>query len=47
MLLITIPAPRCESALRYQSIASILWEKMVAVNAEGGVDNSSVQPTVF
>jgi len=44
---ITILAPRCESALRYQDIASTLWEKMMAVNAEGGVNNSSVQPTVF
>lgn len=44
---ITILAPQCESAQRYQSIASKLWEKMLTVNTEGGVDNSSVQPTVF
>lgn len=44
---ITILAPNCESAQCYQSIATKLWKKMMAVNTEGGTDNSSVQPTVF
>jgi ATP-binding protein involved in chromosome partitioning len=44
---ITILAPNCETAKRYQQIASSLWESMMEVNAEGGVDNSSVQPTIF
>ncbi len=44
---ITVLAPACETSKRYQEIASKLWESMLAVNTEGGVDNSAVQPTVF
>jgi len=44
---ITILAPRCESSQRYQQIARKLWQSMLEVNSQGGVDNSSVQPTVF
>ena len=44
---ITILAPACETSLRYQLIATSLWKSMMQVNSEGGVDNSSVQPTIF
>ena len=44
---ITILAPNSETAKRYQQIAHKLWTSMLEVNAQGGVDNSSVQPTVF
>jgi len=44
---ITILAPQCESSQRYQQIAQALWKKMLNVNAQGGVDNSTVQPTIF
>jgi len=40
-------APECETALRYHEAASRLWEHILKVNAEGGVDNSGVQPTIF
>jgi ATP-binding protein involved in chromosome partitioning len=44
---ITILAPNCESSKRYQQIAAKLWESMLKVNEEGGVDNEAIQPTVF
>jgi len=44
---ITVLAPNSETAKRYQQIADKLWTSMLEVNAEGGVDNSSVQPTIF
>ena len=44
---ITILAPDCETSKRYQQIAAKLWESMMKVNTEGGVDNSAVQPTIF
>jgi len=44
---ITILAPECETSRRYQQIAAKLWERMLEVNAQGGVDNSAVQPTIF
>jgi ATP-binding protein involved in chromosome partitioning len=44
---ITILAPHCESSQRYQQIAQKLWQSMLEVNARGGVDNSTVQPTIF
>jgi len=44
---ITILAPNCETAKRYKKIASSLWKSMMEVNAKGGVDNSTVQPTIF
>jgi ATP-binding protein involved in chromosome partitioning len=44
---ITVLAPNCETSRRYQEIATKLWESMLKVNAEGGTDNSTVQPTIF
>ncbi len=44
---ITVLAPNCESSKRYQKIASILWDTLQKVNAEGGVDNEAIQPTIF
>jgi ATP-binding protein involved in chromosome partitioning len=44
---ITVLAPNCETSRRYQEIATKLWESMLEVNAEGGTDNSTVQPTIF
>jgi ATP-binding protein involved in chromosome partitioning len=44
---ITVLAPNCETSRRYQKIATKLWESMLEVNAEGGTDNSTVQPTIF
>jgi len=40
-------APGCETSRRYHEAAEKLWEHILEVNAGGGVDNSSVQPTVF
>ncbi len=37
--------PDSETAKRYQEAAVKLWEFIEKVNAEGGADNSSVQPT--
>jgi ATP-binding protein involved in chromosome partitioning len=44
---ITILAPNCETSKRYQTIATKLWEEVLKVNEEGGVDNHSIQPTIF
>lgn len=44
---ITVLAPNCETSKRYQKIASKLWEKLLAVNEEGGVNNEEIQPTIF
>ena len=44
---ITVLAPNCETSKRYQSIATKLWDYLQEVNEEGGVDNSSIQPTIF
>jgi ATP-binding protein involved in chromosome partitioning len=44
---ITVLAPQCETSKRYQTIAAKLWESMLKVNEEGGVDNESIQPTIF
>jgi len=44
---ITVLAPNCETSKRYQSIAEKLWESMLRVNEEGGVDNEAIQPTIF
>jgi len=44
---ITVIAPNCETSKRYQEIATKLWDKLIAVNNEGGVDNESIQPTIF
>ncbi|RLA69455.1 MAG: sodium:proton antiporter [Epsilonproteobacteria bacterium] len=37
--------PDSETGKRYQQAATQLWEFIEKVNAEGGADNSSVQPT--
>jgi len=44
---ITILAPNCEVSKRYQDIATKLWDKLIKVNEDGGVDNQSIQPTIF
>lgn len=44
---ITVLAPNCETSKRYQLIATKLWEHILKVNEEGGVDNQSIQPTIF
>jgi ATP-binding protein involved in chromosome partitioning len=44
---ICVLAPNSEVAKRYQQIADKLWDKLNRVNESGGVDNSSIQPTIF
>lgn len=44
---ITVLAPNCETSKRYQAIAAKLWEFVLKINEEGGVDNEKIQPTVF
>ncbi len=44
---ITVVAPNCETSKRYQEIADKLWQELERVNEEGGVDNESIQPTIF
>ena len=44
---ISAVAPNCEIAKRYEEVANKLWEFIIKVNAEGGVDNESIQPTIF
>ncbi|WP_297431451.1 P-loop NTPase [Sulfurimonas sp.] len=44
---ITVIAPNCETAKRYQAIATKLWDYLQEVNEGEGVDNSSIQPTIF
>ena len=44
---ITSIAPNCETAKRYQSIATKLWDYLLEVNEEGGVSNEEIQPTIF
>ncbi len=44
---ITVVAPNCETSKRYQTIANKLWDNLIKVNKEGGVDNTSIQPTIF
>ena len=44
---ITVLAPNCETSKRYQEIAGKLWEKLLEVNEEGGVNNEEIQPTIF
>jgi len=46
MPLVTL-APDDEVTRRYLQAADKLWEQVISINAQGGVDNSSVQPTVF
>jgi len=40
-------APNSETAKRYAQVAEKLWEFVIKVNEDGGVDNSSIQPTIF
>jgi len=40
-------APHDETTRRYLDAADTLWQQILTINAEGGVDNSAVQPTVF
>ncbi|SFZ97337.1 putative ATP/GTP-binding protein (mrp protein homolog) [hydrothermal vent metagenome] len=44
---ITIIAPNCETSKRYQEMAKKVWEKVLKVNDEGGVDNQTIQATKF
>ena len=44
---ITVLAPECETSKRYQEMADKLWNYLNQVNKDGGVDNSSIQPTIF
>ncbi len=44
---ITVLAPNCETSKRYQDIATKLWDTVLKVNEEGGVNNEAVQPTIF
>ena len=44
---ICVVAPNGETAKRYQEVANRLWDFLLKVNAEGGVDNESIQPTIF
>jgi ATP-binding protein involved in chromosome partitioning len=40
-------APNSETAKRYAQAAEKLWDFVLKINEEGGVDNSSIQPTIF
>jgi len=42
---ITFVNPTSESASRYAKAAESIWAQIEKINAEGGVDNSAVQPT--
>ena len=44
---ITVIAQNCETAKRYQAISTKLWDYLQEVNEGDGVDNSSIQPTIF
>lgn len=44
---ITVIAPNCETSQRYQIIATKLWDFLLKVNKDGGVNNSEIQPTIF
>ncbi|DAB39926.1 MAG TPA: sodium:proton antiporter [Sulfurovum sp. UBA12169] len=44
---ITVLAPLCETSKRYQTIAAKIWEIVLKINEEGGVNNEKIQPTVF
>ena len=44
---ITVLAPNCETSKRYQEIATKLWNTVLKVNEEGGVNNEEIQPTIF
>jgi ATP-binding protein involved in chromosome partitioning len=42
---ITFSAPSSESAKRFTEAAASIWATIEEINANGGVDNQSVQPT--
>jgi len=42
---ISFVAPSSESSKRYAAAAESIWNQIVEINANGGVDNASVQPT--
>jgi ATP-binding protein involved in chromosome partitioning len=44
---ISVIAPNCETSKRYQKVATQLWEYLLKVNEEGGVNNEAIQPTIF
>ena len=44
---ITVIAPNCETSKRYQAMADKLYAELIKINEEGGVDNKSIQPTIF
>ena len=44
---IMVLAPKCETSKRYQDMANKLWKKLLEVNEEGGVNNETIQPTIF
>jgi ATP-binding protein involved in chromosome partitioning len=44
---ITVIAPNCETSKRYQDIATKLWDYLLKVNENGGVNNEEIQPTIF
>jgi ATP-binding protein involved in chromosome partitioning len=44
---IMVVAPECETSKRYQEIATELWTYLLKVNEAGGVNNESIQPTIF
>jgi len=44
---ITIVAPECETSKRYHTIASKLWDYLLKVQNNGGVNNEEIQPTIF
>ena len=44
---ISIVAPNSTTAQNYKDIANKIWSFVLKINQNGGVDNSSVQPTQF
>jgi len=44
---ITIIAPNCETSKRYNNIATKIWNSLLKVNEDGGVNNQSIQATIF
>ncbi len=42
---VTYFAPESETAKRFMKAAESIWETIEKINADGGVDNASVQPT--
>jgi ATP-binding protein involved in chromosome partitioning len=44
---ITVIAPECETSKRYHSIGEKLWDYLLKVQEDGGVNNQEIQPTIF